>query len=146
MAVQHGRTMIDRNLTSEGDEDSSYLYLVTVEQAQEDEESFREVTKANIKVLIDDPREEAKKLLATFGGMDGDADGLSPMAKGQKALCDGPSESRAEGNEGTPTPPFPKAKASSKRQSKPKKTNAEPVAAGVLLDPKKVKHNTTFLT
>jgi hypothetical protein len=60
--------------SNEENDESLYLYHVTVEQFDENEEEILETLKSEIKVLIEDERVEARKMLATFGADDEDED------------------------------------------------------------------------
>jgi hypothetical protein len=150
VAERHQRVKKDPNLEGAADEagsDAGLLYLVTVEQCEEDGDLFRQTTRSSIKPLVEDDRAEAKKMLATYGALEqtGPEDTKAkPLAQAPlpKALMNKPElpenqgSTNAEVAELTPTT---KA-AAKKRPSKPKK-DATPVT---ILDPKKIKAGSPF--
>ncbi len=73
VAVATNRVKIDPNFigsTVPVDDEAFYLYHVVVEQFDENEDTMTETIKSKIKLLIEDERPEAKKMLSTFGADD----------------------------------------------------------------------------
>ena len=80
------------------DDESSYLYHVTVKQFDENEEEILETLKSEIKVLIEYVRVEARKMLATFGADDEDdeiGEGNSSTGKADTPKPKKPAEPKA---------------------------------------------------
>ena len=96
------RVKIDPNFigsTMQVDDESFYLYHVVVEQFDENEEHMTETIKSKIKLLIEDERPEAKKMLSTFGMADDDSD---DSGKRGDAKADKDSLKRKRGKQDTP--------------------------------------------
>ena len=100
--------------TDDDDDESAYLYNVMVDQIDEKEEEIVETLRAQIKVLVDDERAEAKKMLATFGADDEeeekegdpDGDGQAETPKPKKGAA-----SQASGKKAAKSKPKAKGKA-----------------------------------
>lgn len=116
-----------REGTDDDDDESGYLYNVMVEQIDQNEEEIMEALRSEIKVLVDDERAEAKKMLATFGAddddteKDGDADGV-----------DGQTETPKQ-RKATPSQASGKKAAKSKAKAKGKALG-DKTSGGVLMD------------
>lgn len=97
--------------TDDDDDESAYLYNVLVDQIDQNEEEIVESLRSQIKVLVEDERAEAKKMLATFGADDDDtekdgdddADGQTETPKPKKVAASHASAKKA-------AKPKPKAK------------------------------------
>ena len=79
MAIQNKRTRLDQNLMMDEEDEQALLFLVVVDQAEEDEETFKETTRATVRALVDDQRDnEARTMLATYGNIDAEDDPDEP--------------------------------------------------------------------
>jgi len=132
IAIKNNLTKIDPNLDDgqDSDDNGSLLYLVTVEQAEEDEHLWRESIRSTIKPLVDDEREESRRLLETYGAQGTEA--IDHQTPTRAAIKDG-----SESLDGSTTP-----KAAAKRRASGKKK--EKGDDSRVLDPKKIKVGSEF--
>lgn len=138
-AIKNQLTMQDPNLDPDESANSdTLLYLVTVEQVEHDERAWVETIRSSIKPLVDDERDEARRLLETYG-----AQGVEPIADlrqsldARKAIKDGSGSEVTTSEKSTGV-----AKAAAKRQSgKAKRPKADD---SNVFDPKKIKLGSEF--
>ena len=146
MAMSSNRYKIDPNLKfeqmapavgqNEEDEESSYLYHVTVEQFDENEEEILETLKAEIKILIEDERIEARKMLATFGADDEEEE----IDEANSTKVDTPKPPKKTAEPKVSTKKTPKAKGKAAKDDRTQN--------GTLIDltPKNLKADAVLLT
>lgn len=115
-----------------------YQYLVTVDQAEEEEDSLIQFIRSEIKFLVDDDREGAKAYLKSFGdvvpttakeinNVKEDEESETPLTSGKKGKRGTSSAASVGASSGAP--------------AKPKK---QKVTLGPIIDPRKLKKDTEF--
>jgi len=139
IAIKNNLTKIDPNLDDgqDSDDNGSLLYLVTVEQAEQDENFWQETIRNTIKPLVDDEREESRRLLETYGaqGSETTSDHQTPTRPAIKDGSEPLDGASGVGVQGTP-------KAAAKRRASGKKK--EKGDDSRVLDPKKIKVGSEF--
>ena len=123
------------------DKDNHYQYLVTVEQAEEDEEALIQCVRSEIKFLVDDDREGAKEYLKSFGertpqGKDASKNDNTKVEDVEQDLPAGGNKRKRGAASAASTT------ASSGSGSTGKK--GKKVALGPIIDPRKLKKDTEF--
>ncbi len=148
LACEQGRVKEDSNLVKKGSVPPAaadyYLYLVTIELAEENEELFLQRIKADIKPLCEDNRPRAKEIMKELGETPWKEKDPNKMLNDTSTTTGGSTASSPSSSGSGDVSNAPKAKA--KRQ--PKKTPpASAIGEGeVILDPKKVKADATHKT
>ena len=129
--------MSDPNLDPDDSaSNDNMLYLVTVEQVENDETAWIETIRSSIKPLVDDERDEACRLLETYG-----AYGVEPIVDQQKS-ADSQAIKDGSSSEVAPSERSGLAKAAPKRQSaKARKAKSDDLK---IFDPKKIKLGSQF--
>jgi len=139
LAIKKNETRVDPNLDNGIDSENSetLLYLVTVEQAEQDEHLWRETIRSTIKPLVDDERAESRRLLETYGaqGSETTSDRQTPT---RPAIKDGSEP--LDGASGVGVQGTPKAAAKRRASGKKKEKGDE----SRVFDPKKIKVGSEF--
>ena len=123
------------------DKDNHYQYLVTVEQAEEDEEALMQHIRSEIKFLVDDDREGAKEYLKSFGECT--PEGKTASKNEHVKVEDGELEPAAGGNKrkrGAASAASTTASSGSGSTGK----KGKKAALGPIIDPRKLKKDTQF--
>ena len=129
--------MRDKNLKSDETEDeNTFQFLVTVDQAEEDEEALIESLRSEIKFLVDDEREGAKEYLKSFGEVSSDSKGKEVVKDDEETELQPHSGKRGKRGAASAAASA-SASGSSTRGKKQQKT-----AIGPIIDPRKLKKDT----